>query len=203
MVVSPHAQRSGVYRSVVGDLGGFGLPSVSVAAEVHEGATASLIRTWGHDLDGASDHGIVVPLVVDAVRVQDVVAVGLAEVTGPSAPAGPGEAIEDAQALARAIEALAVESSVAVVASAHLGAALDERAPSWPLEGAVDVEQAVLGTLERDVGDFPSLAGDLAAAGSCGSGPLVVLGELFGGSALRRCCYVAPFGVGYLAGIVE
>lgn len=203
VIVSPHARRSGTYAVVGGDLADFGLGDRPALLPTDEDASTELSDRWRPAQADPSDHGVVVPLLLEALPPGPAVAAGIAEVTGPDAPAGHGSAVEDAHALANAIRHLARRRDVAVVASAHLGAALDAGAPLWPTQEAAVLEERVLAALQDDVGGVADMASDLARTGSCGGAPLAVLASLFAGAPLRLLCYERPFGVGYVVGTVR
>lgn len=203
VLVSPHGRASRVHYRLRGDLGALGLGRIGAVADGDEKVVAGVARAWDRPVtDDPVDHGIVVPHALRALPDVPVIATAVVEVTGPDAPGSIAAALDDAAALAGAISSLAKDIDVAVVASAHLGAALEPAAPLTRDERAVALEQEVLAALDEDVAGVADLAGGFAAAGSCGAAPLLVLARLWPGHPLARLAYDAPFGVGYLVGTV-
>lgn len=203
VVVSPHASCSCVYSDVRGDLASFGVEIGPARRRRDERGAATLASDWRMPLvTDDVDHGITVPLLLGCLPDAPVVAAGVVETTGPDAHGAIEQAWDDAAALARAVSLRAADDRIAVVVSAHLGAALDASAPLSLDDRAVDLEQEVLAALEYDVASFTPLGPALAASGSCGAAPLAVLATLFPGRRLTRLAYKAPFGVGYLVGVI-
>ncbi|MGI8407821.1 MAG: hypothetical protein ACR2L3_04860, partial [Actinomycetota bacterium] len=62
VIVSPHAERTGVYSRAKGDLGSFGMPALSFSGKSSELAER-LAGIWGRPLlDAPVDHGALIPL---------------------------------------------------------------------------------------------------------------------------------------------
>ncbi len=184
----PDAKREGcVYRRPSGDLSASGIPGHAVEGHGDQAIAETIAARSGLPLiDLPADHGIVVPLLLDVS--------GTAAVVGVSV-ASP----EEARKVARAVGDL----DVAVVASAHLGAGLDGRAPLTLLPEGVDLEARVVADADRDCAVFADTAADMAAkAGSCSADVLLFFGTVFAGRPLEIHRYGHPFGVGYLVGSV-
>lgn len=194
VVVSPHGAERGIYAEVRGDLDMFGKPGVAVSPERSEDLAGDLADAWdAPELDAFLDHGIVTPLALGLARAMPLVAVSVSET-------------KDGVALADAIQVVAERSTdrIAVVASAHLGAALTPRAPIPQRDDAVTLEDAVLDAITRDVGVLLERADDLAiVGGSCAAGPLATFGHAFAGGAADVIAYSREFGVGYLVAHVD
>ena len=165
--------------------------------------STALAEAWDvPEIDG-SDHGVIVPLLLDALPAVPVVACTLKGWTGNSTSAGtegdPGGSMASATRLADAIVSLAADRSVLVVASADSSAALSPRAPlSERVEGP-RLDERILGALRSDPGGLLEISvSEWAAGGACGAGPLTLFGRLFAGRSCAVLAYEAPVGVGYL-----
>ena len=212
IVVSPHASATGVFGSIEGSLEPFGSGLPALEAPGDTDAAVAIANSTGLPLlSGPVDHGVIVPLLMllevvpdlahgnaealSPVKFPPIVAVGYAE--------GGPDPLAFGRALAEATRQLAMDRSVAFLASAHTGAGLSPRAPLTELETSKAFDERLLGALRTDVGAISSIPlSDWGAAGSCGAGPFIAFGELFAGQAAEVAAYEAPFGVGYLvAGI--
>ena len=192
LVASPHAVRTGVYVSPYGDLAALGPRAPAALCPLDLAFSEELARRWGRPLlEEPLDHGIVVPLLLAEPAVP-VVAIGFEE---------GGESAEEAASLAQILRDLEMEGSV--VASANLSAGLNDRAPLTRLTGAEQLERETTEALMRDAGTLLQNAPRLAAeAGSCGLGPLALLGHLFEGSPAEVLAHEWPYGVGYLVATI-
>jgi hypothetical protein len=200
VLLSPHGVSSGIYVRPAGSLAAFGLRGIEVERRTDGRVFEELVQSWGPEvLETDCDHGIVVPLALGLGRETKVVATTFAEVTGPYAGAGVDTALTDAAKLAVALEHIAEDRAIGVVASVNTSAALSARAPMGELADAQTIESELIGALERDVGAALPLLRRLHFQGwSCASGPLAVLARLLEGSRAEVKAYGAPFGVGYL-----
>jgi hypothetical protein len=201
IVISPHGSRAGVYGRAHGSLGGFGIEGQAVDRRGDPNTARLLADAWDRPLlEEPLDHGVVVPLLLGLGGDLPIVGVALPELTGSGA-SPLSEVLDEAGALARAIESLAAKGSHAVAASAHSSAALSARAPLTEIPGAREVDDNVVQALERD----PALVGDLLeplhrVGGACGVGPLATMKELVAGFRNEELLRESPFGVGYLVG---
>lgn len=188
LVASPHALRTGVYESPYGDLAELGPRAPAALCPLDLQSAEELAGRWGKPLiHEPLDHGIVVPLLLAAPSTP-VVAVGFEEGRDP---------IDDAAALATALKEMEFQGSV--IASANLSAGLTQRAPLTRLPGAEELETELVERLGQDAGTLSQTAPRLAAeAGSCGLGPLALIGHLFGGRSAEVLAHEWPYGVGYL-----
>jgi hypothetical protein len=198
IVVSPHSRSSGVYTAGAGSLDGFGMIGFDAAVPVAKEVAAELAVRWERPtLEGALDHGVVVPWLLARIGVP-VVAVGIREITGPGA-GRIEEAVHDAQTLAGALERTASGHRALVMISAHTSAALSARAPLLDRPDGHRLDESVRAALESDVGHLAFISRELwLSSGSCGAGPLAVAGHLWGGRRARILAYGHPAGVGYL-----
>jgi hypothetical protein len=201
IVVSPHGKRSGVYAGARGSLRTLGLPEVAGEASPAPEVAAELAAAWAHPLlSGGVDHGVSVPFRM-APTVARAVGVCLRETTGPWA----GDVLatlEEARALAGSLATL--PGPTIVVASAHTSAALTPRAPLTELPAGRKLDDSILEAIQTDVGllaEIPARA--WREGGSCGAGPLAMLGHLFRGRRATVHAYEYPVGVGYLVATVE
>jgi aromatic ring-opening dioxygenase LigB subunit len=201
IVVSPHGERSGVYAGTRGSLRRLGPPDVVGQADPAPEVAQALARAWDRPLlTGEVDHGVAVPLRM-ALGTTRAIGVSLQETTGPGA-GDLAAALEDARELAGCIGAL--PDPTVVVASAHTSAALTRRAPLTELPAGRELDAAIIDALGTDIGrltEIPERA--WTEGGSCGAGPLVVLGHLFRGRRATVLAYDYPVGVGYLVATVE
>lgn len=203
VLVSSHGERSGVYPTVDGSLEGFGIRGICCDRATDPELTTMLVGAWGKGvIAGPVDHGVAVPLLLGLAGNAPVVAATLAEVTGAASP-GVGPLLEDARSLAAALVSVSDQRRIALVTSLNTSAALTPRAPLGYRAEAAEIESSMLSALQSDVGALPSLAPELwVQGGSCGAGPLWVLGSIFSGSAAAIAAYEHPFGVGYLVATV-
>ncbi|MDQ4064424.1 MAG: hypothetical protein M3161_00060, partial [Actinomycetota bacterium] len=159
------------------------------AAPVDNELAAALRAEWDAPaLQPPVDHGITTPLALGLAAETKVVAVSLRDV-------------KDGISFADSLHAVAKrdEKHIALVASAHLCAALAARAPIPLREQAVALEEQVLGGIRRDVSFLVERADDLETVGaSCGAGPLAAIGHCFEGRPAEVVAYDRTFGVGYL-----
>jgi hypothetical protein len=201
IVVSGHGRASGVYEDVRGSLAGFGLPEPVWEAPAAPDVARALALRWGKPkLGDEVDHGVFVPVRLATLR-GPFVGVGLRETTGPGA-AGVESAMAEGRTLASSLAAL--PGRVAVVASAHTAASLTPRAPLTERPEGRTLDDAVLDALRSDVGKLAEIPAQMwSAGGSCGSGPLTVLGLLFAGARATVHAYDYPVGVGYVVATVD
>ncbi|HET7482362.1 MAG TPA: hypothetical protein VFK89_05815 [Actinomycetota bacterium] len=187
VVATPHSRAPGVYASVAGDLGDFGIPAISGSFATAPDVIACL-ETAGLDrIEGDVDHGVLVPALIGDWSVP-IVGVGVGET-----PSSVSDRV------AAALRDCADGFRLAVVASAHGSAALSDRAPLTFRPEARRVEARFLAALQDDVGAAAEMASELSrVGGSCGGQVFRVLGDLFEGRAARVTAYRAPVGVGYL-----
>jgi hypothetical protein len=179
IVLSPHAERTGVYRSLEGSLSGFGLPHVGGQFAAAVGSDLPL--SW---LDTPLDHGVLVPLLLFRAP-NDAIAIGLAGMSDMSDALG-------------VIRGLAEKRDVFVLASAHTSARLTERAPLPYSFDAMRLESRFITEIEADCAVAKDLADELWAVGdSCSRTTLSAFGDLFSGAEGTVLAYAAPFGVGY------
>lgn len=183
MVVSPHGDRTGVYRSCAGSLAAFGVEG----SDVDFGPPPVEISNLDV-LDGPIDHGILVPLRLLEARAP-VVALAFADGPGAVAP-------NDVAAIKGAIEE--IPGRVAVAISANLAAGLSPRAPMTELLGADEAEQLLLDMIQTDLGWLSTGATSFAGRGqSCSLASLLLAGDIFEGRKARVLAHEAPVGVGY------
>lgn len=205
VVISPHGRRTGVLASSGGSLGGMGLPQLRADAAVDPHLIGALAFEWGEPrIDLPPDHGVVVPLLLDAFASDvPIVACTLEETTGPG-KSFSGVRGRSAAALAAAIASFAGRKRIGVVASAHTSAGLAAHAPLTLRAGADAFEERLRGAWENDIGRILEI--DEASwdhADPCGRGPLLVLAHLFQGKAGAVHAYDASQGVGYVVATVE
>ena len=170
----------------------------------HLDAEEVLERAWGTAaIEGGMDHGLVVPCDLGGPLLDvPVIACTLPEVTGPSGSDLP-TLHRVAGDLFRGIEELAERYRVAVVASAHLGAASTVKAPAGYRPGTETLDETFLETFEDDVGATTEVLDRLASdAASCGWGPLNVLAACLKGNGGKIHGYSRPLGVGYVVASV-
>jgi hypothetical protein len=194
-VLSPHGERSGVYRAAWGSLSGFGVTGIEGEWATAPGRAEELAEGWGVPLlDLPVDHGILVPLLLGAAGGRPVVAATIAETTGTG---GDFESsLRDARRLAPCLRRFGPR--VGFVASVNSAAALSPRAPFGEQRAALEVEEKLLAALHADVGRLDALAPRLFDAGrSCAAAPLACLARLRPRSRGQLCAYERPAGVGY------
>ena len=196
LVASPHGSRSGVYRSARGTLAAMGLPNLGF--DDGDGHAPGLPFD-GEILESPADFGVLVPLMLMGPRGG---VVGLAFRDEPIGHAGAtiGSVRATASKFAAYVEEVAATRSVLVIASAHTGAGLSDRAPLTEIDDAAVAEQHLVDAISVDSGALQdeALLDELRRAGVCGIGPLALLGELFGGRPMVVLAREAPVGVGYL-----
>ena len=207
VIVSPHGATSGVYERVSGSLDDFGATGHAVESATDEGLVRALAARWDKPvISGPDDHGISVPLLLAGAPAFPVVAVTLAEATGPSG-GDVEETLADARSLVGALVNSLGERRAFVACSAHTSAALNERSPvpnPPDPERAKLLESQALAALAGDPGDLAPLLLPLAEEGfSCGAGPLQVYASLFSGVGSKLLAYDDAFGVGYALAITE
>jgi hypothetical protein len=195
VLLSPHGERSGVYRAAQGSLSGFGVTGIEGQWATDPDKAEELAESWGVPLlDLPVDHGILVPLLLGAAGGRPVVAAAVGESTG--ATGDIESSLRDARRLAPSLRRFGAR--VGFVASVNSSAALSPRAPYGEQRSALEVEEKLLGALHTDVGRLDALAPRLFDAGrSCAAGPLACLARLRPGSRAQLCAYERPAGVGY------
>lgn len=178
VVLTPHAETTGVYAAPAGSLSDFGLPEVSGKWEASPEATGSL-PVIGAPLD----HGALVPLLLLGVTVP-VCAIGVTTA--------------DLASVVDVVRDLAAKHEVFVLVSAHTSACLTERAPLPYSFDALRLESRLITDLETDCVAARDAAEVLATVGgSCSRFTLATFGMLFAGAAGNVLAYGSPFGVGY------
>jgi len=200
VLVSAHGRVAGVYEHPVGALGGFGIDGLEVVERpTDDGLVRALSDAWGYEcIGGPADYGVVVPLLLGLGNGVPVVAAALPETTGPLGTE-MNESLRAARSLAEALQKVAGELDLAVVASGHASAGLTDRAPLTKLPGAAELDREVVVALEDDPELVEGLLQRLHETGrACGAGPLAAIARLFGGWKCRDVTYEAPYGVGYL-----
>lgn len=199
VLVSAHGRLAGVYEQPVGALRGFGIDGLEAERPTDAGLVRALSDAWGNEcIGGPADFGVVVPLLLGVGEDVPVISVALPETTGPRATEMT-ESLRAGRSLAEALQKVAGELDVAVVASAHASAGLTDRAPLTKLFGAAELDREVVVALEEDPALVEGLLQRLHETGrACGVGPLAVMARLFGGWKCRDVTYEAPYGVGYL-----
>ena len=193
LVASPHAMRTGVYVNPYGDLTRFGPRAPAALCPLDLEVAEEIAQRWEKPLvEDPLDHGIVVPLLL-AAPAAPIVAIGFEEGSDPG---------HEAAALATVIAEMDLDGSL--VASANLSAGLTDRAPLTRLAGAEELERELVDRLSRDAGSLLETAPRVSTeSGSCGLGPLALIGHLFGGSPAEVLAHEWPFGVGYLVATLE
>jgi aromatic ring-opening dioxygenase LigB subunit len=194
VIASPHGSATGVYAAASGDLDAFGPRGIGVAPPGDASFARRLGEAWGRPvLDEPADHGVVVPLRLLQTRDVPVVAVTFEEGLDVAA------AVDVAEAFVAALSRL--DGAVAFVASANTSAGLTERAPLPSLPGAAEADRALLDALRTDPRLVTRCLPALAAAGSCGTGPLAALSFVLGSSPCDVVAYEHPAGVGYAVAV--
>lgn len=201
VVVSPHGPAAGIYERSEGSLRGFGIDGVEAVRETDDDLSRSLSNAWARAPIGSPlDFGIVVPLLLGLGGDLPVVGVSLPRTTGPGASSLP-EASDAAGTLAEALATTVDGRDLAVVASAHASAGLAARAPLTEVSGATEVDSELVAALEGDPARVEGLIERLHEIGqACGTGPLAMFAQLFGGWRSGGLTYEAPHGVGYMVG---
>ena len=200
VVITPHGERTGVLARSGGSLARMGLPRLRADAPADPQLIGELAFEWGEPrLDTAPDHGLVVPLLLDAFPAGvPIIACALEETTGPG-KSFSGARGRSAASLAAAIAGFAGRKRIGVVASAHTSAGLAPHAPLTERPGSDAFEERVLQAWENDIGRLLEI--DEASwdhADPCGRGPLLVLAHLFQGRTGIVHCHDTSQGVGYL-----
>lgn len=187
VLLSAHGTTGCVYRRPTGDLSGSGIPGFEIEGHGNLAVAEQISSATGLPIvDEPADHGVVVPHLLGAGGTSAVVGVALAS-----------------QDQALAVAEVLADIEVIVIASAHLGAGLDPRAPLTLLPEGVDLEAAVVAAAASDCAAFRDSASDLRdKCGSCSADVLLAFGTLFAGRALDVHRYGHPFGVGYIVGTV-
>ena len=204
-LVSPHAERQGVYTRAVGDLKRMSIPKARAEFSVDPELSGQFAFEWGEPrVDLPLDHGVVVPSLLGALPIgAPVISCALEETTGPqkSFTGAQGRA---AAGLAAAIATFAQGKKVAVIASGHGAAGLGPRAPLTQLPGAEVLDERILDAIESDLGDVLQIDEASWSHGDpCGRGPLLALAHLFQGNAGAVHGYNSTQGVGYIVATVE
>ena len=201
IVLSPHGARTGVYAQKRGDLGPFGYANIGVDLNHDVEVAAALAQEWGKPLlDEPVDYGVFIPLVLweperPPARPVSVVAATFAESSGVE---------DDALAFADVLTRLGRPKRTFFVASANGSAGLSPRAPLTEIEGAGELEDALLEALRTDVSRVADAAHALSnRGGSCGLGPLLAFARLFAGRSCRVLAHERPVGVGYTVAVTD
>jgi hypothetical protein len=189
VICSTHGDRTGVYTTASGDLGGFGL-DLSLQLSTDPVVAKELAESWGRPLlDADADHGVTAALLGAGAEGALVVACCIPY---------DGDFNDDVATLTSALVDLAEERALTFVASAHGSASATPRAPLTERPEGKELDTAIFSALR----DGPEALLDIPLelwerAGSCGAPPLRVLGGLGLGPA-NLLAYDAPVGVGYL-----
>lgn len=205
ILISSHGERSGVYSRAFGSLDRMDVPNVRAEAAVDPELAGELAFEWGEPrLDAKWDHGIVVPVALDALPPDvPVIACALEEATGPGKTFS-GTRGRAAGALAAAIATFAQRRNVAVIASAHLSAGLTDASPLSKQLGADSLDERILEAIATDVGGLLQIDESSWSHGDpCGRGPLLVLAHLFQNHSGTVHEYDSSQGVGYLVATVD
>jgi hypothetical protein len=203
VIVSSHGAASGVYKNTRGSLDGFGLEGFSANHSGDAATATGLATAWGRPLiESPPDHGVVVPSLLLGQLGVPVVAVAIEEVTGPvDVPVQP--AIEEAGALAAAVNATAGDRRWAMLLSAHTSAALSPRAPLLDRPAGHQLHDEVMHALRSNIGRLKDVdAQQWRAAGSCGVGPLTLAGRLWERRTAQVHVEESPAGVGYIVATI-
>ena len=160
-----------------------------------DGIVSDLSSAWDRPiLEGPVDHGVLVPL-LSLCPAAPVVAATLRETA--SFDRGAVEAsVAEGRAFIDAASRLS-DRRLAFVASCNTGAGLSPRAPLTEVRRAVELEERLVGDLERGALSR-DLAIEVGCAGSCAAGTLAAFAAAFGESRIQVRAHDAPFGVGYL-----
>lgn len=186
VVISPHADRTGVYASSSGDLSGFGARHMSVSARTYQG-TSELAGGWGQPLlEDPLDHGSLLPIAI-APPGSTFVCCGIAE------SAAGESAVELGRSLAQAVLSVGWAGNVTFLASAHSAASLTPRAPLTERPEGAQFDAELLRLLTSDPAGLAradAIASELwSQGGSCSQASLAALGEM------ARLCDVHSFEV--------
>lgn len=180
IVLTPHADATGVYARNEGSLAGFGVPGVSATVPSEPIEHLSLPT-----IDEPLDHGALVPLVLLGMK-RPVTVVGL------SGSADISKVVEQ-------VRTLATDRDVFLLVSAHTSARLTERAPLPYSFDAMRLDSRLVGEIEEDCVALQDAAQEMeSVGGSCSRPTLQAFGELFAGAEGSVLAYGFPFGVGYL-----
>ena len=204
-LISPHAERQGVYTRRVGDLKRMSIPNARAELTVDPELSGQFAFDWGEPrVDLPLDHGVVVPSLLGALPVGvPVIPCALDETTGPrkSFSGAQGRA---AAGLAAAIATFAQRRNVAVIASGHGAAGLGPNAPLTQKPGADALDERILDAIESDLGDLLQIDEASWSHGDpCGRAPLLALAHLFQGHAGTVHGYNSSQGVGYIVATVD
>lgn len=205
ILISPHGTRSGVYARATGSLDPMGIPGHRAEAPLEPELVGELAFEWGEPrIDAPFDHGIVVPLLLDALPPRTpVVACALEESTGPG-KSFSGTRGRAAASLAATIAGFAQRRKVAVIASAHTAAGLAPHGPLGLAPGAEALDRRVLDAIETDLGGLLQIDEPSWEHGDpCGHSALLVLAHLFQDHPGMVHAYDASQGVGYLVATVD
>ena len=202
VVVSPHARRTGVYVTGRASLAELGAPvdlQIRVDEEIARRlATEALLEV----VEADADHGVMVPLALlgwNGVTLP----VGFEEVEFEDV-GNEWAGMDAGERLARAIDAIAADRRIAVIASANGAAGLSPRAPLTEIPETKEVEKALVSVVETNLAELSKYAIVLARRGrSCGLLPYRVFGYLFADRRARVLAHEAPVGVGYLVAEIE
>lgn len=195
VLLSPHGSRTGVYRSTAGSLADFGLRGIRATHPTVDGIVSDLSSAWDRPiLEGPVDYGVLVPL-LSLCPAAPVVASSLRE-TASFDRGSVEECVAEGRAFIDAVSRLS-ERRLAFVASCNTGAGLSPRAPLTEVSRVVELEERLVGEMERGTLSG-GLAIELGSAGSCSAGTLAAFAAAFGGSQIQLRAHEAPFGVGYL-----
>ena len=194
VLLSPHGSRTGVYRSTAGSLADFGMRGIRATHPTVDGIVSDLSSSWGRPiLEGPIDHGALVPLLALCPSAP-VVTASLRETSFDRGAVE--ESVAEGRAFVDAVSHLSGRR-LAFVASCNTGAGLSPRAPLTEVSRAIELEERLVGEMER--GALPvELAIETGCAGSCAAGTLAAFAAAFAGTQIQVRAHDAPFGVGYL-----
>lgn len=201
VVLSPHGARTGVYAQTRGDLGSFGYGDTGVDLHLDVEVAEELAREWGRPLlEDPVDYGVFVPLLLWEPK--NVPPKGVSVVAATLAESRSTE--DDGLTFADALARVGSNKKALFVGSANGSTGLSPRAPLTEIDGAVELEDALLKALDTDSALVADAARALAdRGGSCGLGPLVVFARLFAGRRCRVLAHERPVGVGYTVAVTD
>ena len=203
VLLSPHGievgdDYYGFYEGVSGRLVGFGTVPITARATTDVESTEFLVRSSSWSMrKSPPDHGVVVPL---ALRSWSLPVAAGTFIDQTEAKPSLDAIDEVARDYSMAIKGLARERKVMLIASVNTAAGLSPGAPLGELPTARAAEGALVRAITTDLGslDWDHVLKPLWNAGSCGLGPLQVMGECVAGRKMEILAHEAPVGVGYL-----
>lgn len=204
VLVSPHGSAGGVYDGY-GSLATLGINGYETDLHADPRWSRGLQDLTGFPaLPGPADHGITVPVLLDAIPDAPLVCCALEETTGPGRAFTP-DTEAAAERLVQAIVKIAADRRVGVILSAHTSASLSPRAPLTDSAEGHSFEEEFRRRFDDDVQSLANLDGGfVAAADPCGRSLFAVLtGLLPAGVGGNVHAYDDSTGVGYLVATVD